>query len=198
MDRSKYRSALINLASRLKTANIVVYSLLLANIVLAMAILDIDKNEKTIIVPVTADQPFTVEGKNVSSAYYAQVAEYLAPLLLHYHPRNARTRFDIFLKYVDSRYYPQMKATLERDAEKIERSEMSSVFHLMKVEAKQSNVILSGEQTVKVGNAIVSQGIRSYAIGMEFDGSLKIKSFGEVVLDKDSGKYVTMKPEADE
>lgn len=198
MDKSKYRSALINLASRLKTANIVVYSLLLANIVLAMAILDIDKNEKTIIVPVTADQPFTVEGKNVSSAYYAQVAEYLAPLLLHYHPRNARTRFDIFLKYVDSRYYPQMKATLERDAEKIERSEMSSVFHLMKVEAKQSNVILSGEQTVKVGNAIVSQGIRSYAIGMEFDGSLKIKSFGEVVLDKDSGKYVTMKPEADE
>lgn len=192
MDKKKYASVMLDLANRLKYERVVGLCLALAVILLSYKIMTIETAEKTIITPVQVDSAFSVKSGQASSEYYAMMGKFFTGLMQHYHPKNASSQFDVFLRYVDPKDYPLMKARMSAEAEKIKRMEMTSIFHVMNVEVNRGRVIVTGEQTVSVGSAQISSGTRSYALDFKYNDSLTIKSFSEVKYDNDLKRYVTI------
>ena len=73
MDSKKYASALKNAEYKSHVWLACGAVLLIANLMLAMAVISADSNEKTIIVPAGFNTPFTVEGNKVSPEYIEQM-----------------------------------------------------------------------------------------------------------------------------
>lgn len=194
MDWKKYKSA-VAAANYSSTVwmGIAVF-MLLVNSALAYKVLTMDTSEKTIVTPMTLSRPFTVQGDSISDSYYEQMAKYFSNELLTYQKSNARARFEGVLKYVDPLVYNEMRGRFMMEADRIQRANISSVFHPTKLRIKSGTAYITGEQLGMIGESVVSRGEKTYSMGMSYeDSALTITGFNEV-RQTPTGEYEVIDP----
>lgn len=195
MDSKKYASALKNAEYKSHVWLACGAVLLIANLMLAMAVISADSNEKTIIVPAGFNTPFTVEGNKVSPEYIEQMGRYFGNLLLTFHERNAQAQFDTVLRYTHPSAYSELKTQFDVDVDRIRRNDISSVFYLMKIYVKGNVAIITGELNGLVGSQLVSKRQKSYELAFNYDGDLTILSFKEVAANSVGDFEAVEKPD---
>lgn len=104
------------------------------------------KNQKTILVPPSISTQAYVGGSDASEEYLKAMARYISALVLNYNPTVARAQFNDFLKLVSPSTFPAYKDAFYSLAEKIETSQVSSVYYVsqIKVNKKEGSMIILG------------------------------------------------------
>jgi len=168
--------------------------LLLSNVMLASFVMTADTTEKTIVVPPQLQQPFFVQGNDLSASYIEQITRYFSQLLLTYHKQNAQAQFNTVLHYIDPSVYEEMKARFAIDFDRIARNDMSSVFYLMKIHVRKNTAHITGELNGFIGSHLVSKKRKTYELRFNYNGTLTITGFNE--FQKNSGgSYQMVKPD---
>ncbi len=180
MDKVKYASMAVNAGYRSVFWMIVAVVLLLLNLMLASFILTSDMSEKTIVVPAKIDEPFSVQGDQLSPSYVEQMARHFSHLLLTYHKQNAQYQFDTVLRYTDPAFYNDMKTRFAMDVERIRRNDIRSVFHPMKIHVKENTAMITGELNGFVGGHLVNTHVKTYELRFNYTSNLTLAAFNEL------------------
>lgn len=198
MVREKYKSSLKNANYRAWVWMLFAGGLLFSNVLLAIFVIKADTSEKTIITPPVIDQPFWVQGDEVSKEYIEQMARYFSQLLLTYHKANAARQFESVLQFADPTVYNQMKARLLAESERISRNDLGSVFYLMGIHIKKHTAIVNGELVGMIGQQVVSRKQKYYEISFNYrNGNLYVDRFSEVKKDYSGKNYVEVEANSD-
>jgi len=121
-----------------------------------------------------------VRGDEISAAYVEQMGRYFTQLLMTYQKQTARAQFDAVLQYFDPRVYGDVKARLHAEADRIERNDIASVYHITKISIDGKKAMITGEHIGIVGKQIVGRSAKSYTMKFRYaDGQLRIAAFSE-------------------
>jgi len=196
VDKQKYTSTVINANYKANLWMGIAAVMLMSNVMLAGFVFTADTSEKTIVVPLQVEKPFTVQGNEVSTAYIEQMARYFSQLLLTYHKKNAQSQFNTVLHYTDPLVYSEMNTRFAVDYDRISRNDISSVFYLMSINIKKNVAVISGELNGFIGSQLVSKKQKTYELRFNYNGQLTITGFNE--LQKDTvGSYKIVKHDDD-
>jgi conjugal transfer pilus assembly protein TraE len=156
---------------------------LVANIILAMGMINAMNRQKVILVPPTIERTLWVTSDQVSPEYLSSMSLFLADLLLNVTPDNIAMQHQLFLKYVDSSQYGTIKSALISEEDHLKKEHMTMTFHLAepRVNAKSLMTHITGDIQYVVGNTLISNQRLTYAFTFIYrNGLLKVKSFEEV------------------
>lgn len=188
MDKVKYASMAVNANYKSLVWMSVAALLLLSNLMLAGFVLTSDMSEKTIVLPAWVDQPFSVQGDQLSTSYVEQMARHFSHLLLTYHKQNVQYQFDTVLRYTDPAIYNEMKTRFAVDVERIQRNDIRSVFHPMKIHVKENTAHITGELNGFVGGHLVNTHVKTYELRFNYTSNLTLAAFNELIKNP-AGSY---------
>lgn len=202
MDRNTHRSAMITAFASAKLWKSAFFLAAISNILIAFAILTINKKEKTIIVPpgiakstCSEDQQIWVDGEEFSPGYVERIGISYIQFLLTYHKTNARFNFDKVLNDMDPTLYSEMKPVFDADADRIESNAISSVFYPSSRMLDEKSLTITGLQIVSVGSVPVDSRSRTYRLRFKYvAGKPAIVGYTELIQES-RGKFVEIKPE---
>lgn len=181
MLKGTYTSRLVDANFTTRLWMLIGLSMMLINGLLTVKILATDVTEKTILVPGGLSKPLWVQGETLSPQYIEEVARYFANLLLVYQKATARAQFDEVLRYVSPDIYAQVKAELDREADRISRTQISSIFYMTGVHVVNQTAYVSGQTRAFVGAALAAEKEKTYQFDFaQGEGGLRITAFKEV------------------
>ncbi len=156
-------------------------SMMVVNGLLAAKIVTTNVTEKTILVPGGLSRPLWVQGETLSPQYIEEVARYFANLLLVYQKSTARAQFDEVLRFVSPEIYAQVKTELDREADRISRTQISSIFYLTGIHVVNHTAFVSGQTRAFVGATLAAEKEKIYQFDFaQGEGGLRITAFKEV------------------
>jgi type IV conjugative transfer system protein TraE len=134
------------------------------------------------LVPPAIKQPISFNAVKVNGAYLVEVADHLANHILSVDTETLAYSQDVVLQWVHPADRPQIKATMEREGERVKRDRAATVFFIRSIQPKEATnqVAISGELKTYVNNAFMSQAYKTYLAQFTYsDGRLYLKSFEE-------------------
>lgn len=187
VDKNKYASYFVNVSSQNKLWVLVSAGLLLSNVLLAVTLLSMDKSQKIVVTPPDFERPFWVKGGEASTEYIESMARYFSQLMLSYNRDNAKSQFEVFLKFANPEFYGLLKNKLYEDVERIKVKEISSAFYLMSIHVKKQTAVVGGEQVTMMGSQIVARSQKYYEFKMQYTSAgLSVLGFSEVKPESDA------------
>lgn len=153
------------------------------NILLGIYINTVSNNEKTHFIPPVIDKPFWISANEVSPEYLSGMNLFLSDLLLNVTPSNAAMKHQLFLRYVDSRYYDKFKTDLISQEDRLKKEHMTMSFQLTDVQVDSSKFIakISGDVQYTVGETQLPIKHLTYEMRFTYHlGLLQVKSFEEI------------------
>jgi conjugal transfer pilus assembly protein TraE len=100
------------------------------------------KENKVVIVPPVYSDKLFVSGTDASDEYLSSIGNFISFLMLTYSPATARTQFSHFLKFCSPEAFPKFKAILYSLADKIETTQVSSVFYPQRISVNRAEKVL--------------------------------------------------------
>lgn len=185
MKEKNHLALLNNYRSQINKMWIAFFLGLLIIIALATKIATTSTAEKTIVVPVGFNKPFTVQGSEYSEPYKEQMATYLLQLLFNYQPNNVKYQFSEFLKYVHPTVSETLRRKLNKDTETILKKKSSSVFYPEKIRTEGNEVFVTGELVGMVGTSVVTNNTIIYKLTFNTENGFYVFGLSEVTLDRD-------------
>lgn len=156
---------------------------LAVNILLAVYINTVNSSEKTYFVPPIVEKPFWVSSSQVSPEYLSGMSILLSDLLLNVTPSNVGMKHQLFLRYVDPRYYEKFKSDLLAQEERMKKEHMTMSFQLTDPQMDAPHFIakITGDIQYMVGETSLPSKHLTYEMRFTYHlGLLQIKSFEEV------------------
>lgn len=156
---------------------------MLINVILSIGMATMIGRERIILVPPVIEKPTWIAANEVSPEYLSSMGLLVSDLLLNVTPANVAMKHQLFLRYVDARWYGRFKGDLVEQAERLKKEHMAANFNMtnIRVDAKNFIVLISGDMQYITGDAM--QPLKHLTYQMDFvyeSGLLKIKSFEEV------------------
>lgn len=161
------------------------------NILMALAVMKLVGNERTIIVPPNIQKSFWVDNDKVSANYLEQMGSYISYLILNSTPTTVDYQNEIILRYVAPAYYGQFETDAKASAERLKRDNVSQVFLPSKIQVEENNVRvgITGTLSTYVNSAKVSDVRKGYIIEFIYrEGKIYLKSFKEADANDPLGK----------
>lgn len=177
MNNEKYASALANIHLSNRKLWLCLITMIGINAGLAIFIITMSSHEKTIIVPTSADRPFSVKGDTYSNEYKEQMSLYIVQSLLTFQPNNVKYQFNEVLRYVHPSSYATLRAKLSNEAKKIVTDGSSSVFYSSGVSVDGNEVVVRGELVGSIGKEIVSRRDVEITISLETQNGFYIQGW---------------------
>lgn len=157
--------------------------LALAQLLSVLVVLNLLGKERTVLVPPSISQPFSVSGSAASAAYLEQMGSFIAWLVLDVTPASIDWKKDTLLSYVEPDQHGVLKARQEVEADRLKRLNASTYFapqQLVPDEARQQVVVRGRLRTLINGLETANQQ-SAYRVRFHFiGGRLQLKAFEEV------------------
>lgn len=153
------------------------------NILLSIYICNANSSEKTYFIPPVVDKPFWVSSRAVSPEYLSGMNLFLSDLLLNITPGNAAMKHQLFLRYVDPRYYAKFRADLVTQEDRLKKEHMTVSFQMTDTQVDAKNLIanITGDVQYTVGEALLPSKHLTYQMKFFYHlGLLQVTSFQEV------------------
>lgn len=157
--------------------------LAVTQLVSALLVLNLLGNERTVLVPPSISQPFSLGGNTASNAYLEQMGSFIAWLVLDVTPDSIDWKKDTLLTYVEPDLHGALKARQDVEADRLKRLNASTYFapqQLVPDEARQ-HVVISGRLRTLINGLETASEHRTYRVRFHFiGGRLQLKAFEEV------------------
>lgn len=181
MLKGTYTSRLVDANFTAKLWMCIGVSMMVVNALLAVKIFTTHEKEKTILVPSAITKPMWIKGEAMSPTYVEELGRYFANLLLVYQKETAQAQFNEVLRFVAPEIYPKIKTKLDQDADRISRTQISSIFYLTTIHVKETTAFVTGDVKAFVGGALAKSGEKTYQFTFEqTGGGVRITAFKEV------------------
>jgi len=121
---------------------------------------------RTVLVPPRIEREVWLEGDGASPSYLQMMGGHVAELAACYSPKNVRSRFGLFLYYVNPAHYAEVKADLDAKAAQIERFGMAQAFfpQATNVDTDKREITVSGLVQRTVQSQVVESGPRTVSV----------------------------------
>lgn len=183
MKRILQKTRIQHLIERRNTYLIIALGSLVVNILLAIDINKEMSNEKTHFLPPINEKPFWISSNQVSPEYLSGMSIFLSDLLLNLTPSNVSMKHQLFLRYVDPRYYEKFKTELLSQEERIKKEHMTISFQLTDPQTDAGNFVakIAGDIQYQVGETLLPSKHLTYEMRFTYHlGLLQVQSFEEV------------------
>ena len=111
------------------------------------------------------------------------MSSFFTELRLNVTPHSVEKQHEMLLRYVAPQYYGTLKTQLVSEAEKIKKSDMSTVFYPVDIQVSQDDlaVTIIGDLKSFIGNESLPSRRTAYLITYNFhQGRLYVTNFKEV------------------
>ena len=149
-------------------------ALILAVIILAAAILTMDRTVRTIFVPPEITKSFWVDGRKLSPEYLEQMGEWVVYLFATVTPSSVDFKSAQILKYVHPSVHGELAVRFKAGAARIKRENLSRFFSPSEVrfsEAAQAIAFIGTSETWVADKRLPQAAIRAYLVVFDWDGS---------------------------
>ncbi len=138
------------------------------------------RSEKTIILPPETKQSFWVEGNTFAPSYLEEQATYFCHLFLDITASNVLFQGDVILRYVEPRFYSEIRSNLLNEEERLKKENLT--LHFMPIEVKvyphDLSVLVTGDLNSYVGGKKITTSKKVYKVNfLSNHGRLFLKSF---------------------
>lgn len=171
--------------------SLLLFASIAINILMALAVIKLAGNERTIVVPPNIQKSFWVDNDKVSANYLEQMGSYIAYLVLNSSPTTVDYQNEIIMRYVAPAYYGQFETDSKASAERLKRDNVSQVFLPNKIQVEENSVRvgIGGTLSTYVNSAKVSDVRKGYVIEFIYrEGKIYLKSFKEADANDPLGK----------
>jgi type IV conjugative transfer system protein TraE len=124
------------------------------------------QDQRVVLVPPLKEKAWVSE-QEASPEYLEQMAFFLLPLAVNFHPANLEERIPLFLQHVAPEQYGEVKAQFVSQAERAQRNDLSQVFYVQRTEVKDQTVKATGILRRFVGKTQVTEEVTTYEIRFE-------------------------------
>jgi len=157
--------------------------LVILTLAMLLIIAQLINKQSTIIVPPTINKSFWVTKNSASSEYLAEMSSFFTELRLNVTPHSIAKQHEMLLRYVAPQYYGKLKTRLISEAERIKKSNISTVFYPVDIQVNQNNlkVTIIGDLKSFIGQTTLPNHRKAYLITYNFHhGHLYVTNFKEV------------------
>ena len=190
MDKRKYSSDLKETHARLVQWKYMAIGLLVSNILLSIFVITKDYSEKTIVIPseygvrAETSEGFWVKGNEASPSYIEAMAREFAIRSLTFHPKNVRAQFDHVVLHAHPSVYSDLKAKYDVDADRVEKGQLSSSFHIMRIQVQGMKAVVSGVLESKVGKQTLEDKVAHFELSFVYEGKVYLNDFRQIQTDR--------------
>ena len=187
MEFNTAKRKIAELSVRLNYSILLIAGLVICLIIVLMMLRSALNTQKTIVVPATIRQPFTISQAGIDNSYLKLMGTNFAMQRLSVTPDTVEANHKTLLQYTDPKFYHGFLDILNREAETIEKQKISSVFYPTEVVAssKKLAVLIKGELQRWSASVPLKTYNKTYLVKFSYrNGNLKILSFAELRKDK--------------
>ncbi len=148
------------------------------------------KYQRVILIPPTMTGTVEfIQGKP-SDNYIRDISRKVVNLAATYSPPTARSQFEELLTYFAPESYPQASKSWYSLASRVEESQVSSVFYLMKIEVTEDSIELFGNFIQYAGDTLLEKTSKTYLLDYRLqDGRFYIVSFKEKLTQRQEQEH---------
>jgi conjugal transfer pilus assembly protein TraE len=131
----------------------------LTTVVLSLSVFSLIGDARTVITPPVIDRPFWVTNNRLSDEYLEMMGQFVSGLVLDVSANSALYKRDTLLKFVDPSAHGDIRIRMDREIERLQRSNASTVFRAAQVtpDAKNMTVRLDGVLTSYINGKAFDQ-----------------------------------------
>ena len=170
-----------------KNSYLFIYAITISLACLLFAVIALNHDEHTIVVPPSVKESFWISDHNVSESYLTQMTEFLLGLALNKTPGNARYQTNILLKYVDPSVFNRLKQKMSVDDDKAIKENISTTFFPVKdkVWIDAMKVEVTGDFMSRLGDKVNPSQRTTYVIHYNYrHGHLHVWKFYQKKADR--------------
>lgn len=147
-------------------------SLLLSVSTVVLVVLQVFKNEKTIIVPPAIHSSFWVDSTSVSPSYLEQFGLYIGQLLLSKTAETSDSQKEILLKNTYAGFSGMLNKKLNEEGKKMKEEGTSYMFYPLSVDVKPGSldVAISGDRISYLKEKKLSSKKETYTLSFIYSG----------------------------
>ena len=178
----KYTDERANAALEIRFMRLLLAALVLIIMLESMAILNLQGDARTVLVPPQIKQGFWVSNNMVSREYLEEMAYWYAGLALNVTPAGIAYQNELFLKYALPSEFGRLSQEMASRSDFLRRNQTSSQFSVqdITVDEKYLRVALSGKLHTWVADKRAGERDATFMIGFNYlNGKLYVSDFRE-------------------
>ena len=168
------------LASRLNLMIVLVFGLLLTNVLLGSLSWYALLHQKVEVTPFMGGSTYQKSDAFVDTHYLQMMSENFLYARLNVTPQTVLSNHSRLLSFVDSRFYADFKSQLHKEAELIQKQQITSHLDVLSIDPNPSNLtcVVQGLLKRRVGTRELSDEPITYTLKLNYHfGRLSIQSF---------------------
>jgi len=178
----KYTDERANTLQEIRFMRLLLAALVLIIMLESMAILNLQGEARTVLVPPQIKQSFWVSNNMVSREYLEEMAYWYAGLALNVTPAGIAYQNELFLKYALPSEFGRLSQEMASRSDFLRRNQTSSQFSVQDITVDENylRVALSGKLHTWVADKRAGERDATFMIGFKYlNGKLYVSDFRE-------------------
>lgn len=157
-----------------KAFQLILGASLITNVLLAGAILTMDRTVRTILVPPEVNKSFWVDGRTLSPEYLEQMGTWVISQFATVSPASVEMQNSALLKLVHPSQYGELSVRFKLAANRLKADNLSKIFEPREVRISEKGQAMAMIGTVSAwvgGNRVPGDKSVAYLVSFDYDGS---------------------------